>query len=111
MTIERALAEIKKFWKGDEPFPFGLSDNTHHLDRLKTEFAVTIPDIVEDYVKKYQGETIGKFDLGFDGKHFILKNKQTACLASDACGIPAEKQKVKLSELNSTCCTPDSGCC
>lgn len=60
---------------------------------------------------EYQNETIGKFDLGFDGKYFILKNKQTACLASDACGIPAEKQKVKLSELNSTCCTPNSGCC
>lgn len=60
---------------------------------------------------EYQGETIGKFDLGFDGKHFILKNKQTACLAGDACGIPPEKQKVKLSELNITCCTPNSGCC
>ncbi|MCC2598415.1 DUF6428 family protein [Sphingobacterium sp. FBM7-1] len=60
---------------------------------------------------EYQNETIGKFDLGFDGKYFILKNKQTACLASDACGIPAEKQKIKLSELSSTCCTPNSGCC
>ncbi len=60
---------------------------------------------------EYQNETIGKFDLDFDGQHFILKNKQTACLASDACGIPAEKQKVNLSELNSTCCTADSGCC
>src|SRR5690606_41133566 len=44
---------------------------------------------------EYQNETIGKFDLGFDGKYFILKNKQTACLASDDCGIPAEKQKIK----------------
>ncbi len=60
---------------------------------------------------EYQNETIGKFDLDFDGMHFILKNKQTACLASDACGIPPEKQKVKLSELNITCCTPNSGCC
>ncbi|MGV0827848.1 DUF6428 family protein [Empedobacter brevis] len=60
---------------------------------------------------EYQGETIGKYDLEFNGKHFLLKNKQTACLAQDACGIPATKQKVKLSELNNTCCTPDSGCC
>ena len=56
-------------------------------------------------------QTIGKYDLGFNGNHFILKNKQTACLASDACGIPAEKQKVKLSDLNNACCTPNSGCC
>ncbi|WP_312334816.1 DUF6428 family protein [Sphingobacterium sp.] len=60
---------------------------------------------------EYQSDTIGKYDLDFNGKHFVLKNKQTACLASDACGIPAEKQKVKLSELNNACCTPNSGCC
>lgn len=60
---------------------------------------------------EYQGETIGKFDLGFNTNHFILKNKQTACLAKDACGIPVEKQKAKLSELNNPCCTPISGCC
>ena len=60
---------------------------------------------------EYQSETIGKYDLGFNGNHFVLENKQTACLASDACGIPAEKQNVKLSELNSACCTPNSGCC
>jgi len=67
---------------------------------------------------EYQSETIGKYDLNFNGNHFVLKNKQTACLASDACSIPADlsaehagKQKVKLSELNSACCTPNSGCC
>ena len=60
---------------------------------------------------EYQSETVGKYDLNFNGNHFVLKNKQTACLASDACGIPAEKQKVKLSELNNACCTPNSGCC
>ena len=60
---------------------------------------------------EYQSETIGKFDLDFNGNDFILKNKQTACLAQDACGIPAEKQKVKLSDLNNACCTPNSGCC
>lgn len=60
---------------------------------------------------EYQAETIGKYDLDFNGKHFVLKNKQTACLASDACGIPAEKQRIKLSTLSNACCTPNSGCC
>lgn len=60
---------------------------------------------------EYQSETIGKYDLDFNGKYFILKNKQTACLASDSCGIPGEKQKLQLSELNNACCKPDSGCC
>ena len=56
---------------------------------------------------EYQDQTIGKYDLDFNGKTFILKNKATACLASDACGIPAEKQKVEAS----SCCAPNSGCC
>lgn len=54
-------------------------------------------------------QTIGKFDLDFNGNHFVLKNKTTACLAEDTCGIPTEKQKKNLSEL--TTCSPNSGCC
>lgn len=34
---------------------------------------------------EYQSETIGKYDLDFNGNNFVLKNKQTACLAGDAC--------------------------
>lgn len=63
---------------------------------------------------EYQQNTIGKFGLDFDGKDFLLIPKQTACLAQDACGIPADKQKVKLSDLpisNQPCCTPGGGCC
>src|SRR5690606_37045614 len=32
---------------------------------------------------EYQGETIGKYDLAFDGTNFILQNKTTACLRSE----------------------------
>ncbi len=60
---------------------------------------------------EYQTQTIGKYDLEFNGKHFLLKNRQTACLAGDACGVPAEKQRVKLSDLSKPLCRPDSGCC
>lgn len=62
---------------------------------------------------EYQSTTIGKYDLDFDGKNFILKNKTTACLAQDACGIPAEKPKKNLADLTNSqsCCTPNSGCC
>ncbi|TZF80910.1 hypothetical protein FW774_19980 [Pedobacter sp. BS3] len=61
---------------------------------------------------EYQTETIGKYDLDFNGQHFILKNKHTACLAQDACGVPIKNSKAGLSLLqNSGCCTPDSGCC
>ncbi|WKK60123.1 DUF6428 family protein [Sphingobacterium sp. BN32] len=60
---------------------------------------------------EYQGKTIGKYDLNFEGNRFLLLNKQTTCLAEDACGIPPEKPKVKLSELKNYSCSPGSGCC
>jgi len=62
---------------------------------------------------EYQSSTIGKYDLEFNGKTFVLKNKTTACLAQDACRIPSEKLNKKLSEssVNQTGCTPNSGCC
>lgn len=61
---------------------------------------------------EYQRETIGKYDLEFNGKYFLLKNRQTACLAIDACGIPAQKENVNLAEFNDgSRCTPNSGCC
>lgn len=58
---------------------------------------------------EYQSDTIGKYDLGFNGKTFVLKSKTTACLAQDACGIPIEKQKKNLAII--TNCTSNSGCC
>jgi hypothetical protein len=63
---------------------------------------------------EYQAETIGKFDLGFNGKDFVLISKHTNCLASDKCGIPTEKLKVNISQIAATasaCCTPGGGCC
>jgi len=61
---------------------------------------------------EYQAETIGKFGLDFDGKHFLLTTKQTDCLAKDNCGIPVEKPKLKRSEIEAkNACAPGSGCC
>ena len=54
-------------------------------------------------------QTIGKYNLAFNGEHFILSNTLTACLAEDACGIAPEvtAPEVKQDEK----CTPGSGCC
>jgi hypothetical protein len=61
---------------------------------------------------EYQGATIGKYALGFDGTDFILLAKQTACLAEDSCGIPQKKKKLSLTDLiNQNACTPGGGCC
>jgi hypothetical protein len=61
---------------------------------------------------EYQAETIGKYDLGYDGENFMLISKKTACLAMDKCGVPAEKQKIEMINLASgSTCTPGGGCC
>lgn len=61
---------------------------------------------------EYQGETIQKFGLDFDGTDFLLTTKQTDCLAKDKCGIPQEKPKVTLASLSDEpCCSPDGNCC
>lgn len=60
---------------------------------------------------EYQGETIGKFGLDFDGKSFILTTKQTDCLAKDNCGVTDKKSNLVERELETACCAPGSGCC
>jgi hypothetical protein len=63
---------------------------------------------------EYQTETIGKYGLGYDGTDFQLVPKHTACLASDACGLPPQQVKVTLQEpsvTNANSCAPGGGCC
>ena len=63
---------------------------------------------------EYQQDTIAKFGLDFDNNQFLLTNKQTDCLAKDSCGLPIEKVKIKMNELQdqiASCCAPNSGCC
>ncbi|MCW3101967.1 MAG: hypothetical protein JWO09_407 [Bacteroidetes bacterium] len=63
---------------------------------------------------EYQTNTIGRYGVEIKNEGFVLVPKNTACLASDSCGAPKEKQKLNLVELGSTsnaCCTPGGGCC
>ncbi|MGB1448383.1 MAG: DUF6428 family protein [Flavobacteriaceae bacterium] len=56
---------------------------------------------------EYQGETIGKYGLDFDGTNFILTSTATDCLAKDNCGIPIKET----APSSQGCCDPSSGCC
>lgn len=94
------------------------NDEDHRLKPNKLLNIIALSEkvlAIEDFEieVEYQDTTIGKYDLGFDGKNFILQNKQTACLAQDQCGVPADKQKVSLSAISaqSNSCTPGGGCC
>ena len=100
---------------------FQLWDANDFEHRLKPQKLLNIIELsekvlgIEDFEieVEYQAQTIGKYDLDFNGNDFVLLNKKTACLAQDQCGIPSEKQKVRLSEMNNevSSCTPGGSCC
>jgi hypothetical protein len=97
---------------------WNAQDIDHRLkpEKLRNIIALSEQKLgLQDYTVEveYQAETIGRYDVHYNGKSFILLNKHTACLAEDACGIPDAKQKVSLVEIgnSNSCCTPGSGCC
>ena len=74
------------------------------------ERLLSIPDLEVEV--EYQGDTIGRYGLDFNGTEFLLTATQTDCLAKDKCGIPMEKPKIRLSSIaQGPVCTPNSGCC
>ncbi|TGN02978.1 DUF6428 family protein [Leptospira dzoumogneensis] len=98
---------------------FQLWNANDHDHRLKPKKLLSIVKLSEEKLGiedakievEYQVDTIGKYDLDFNGTHFILKNKQAACLASDSCGSSSTKPKIQISGTSSSCCAPKSGCC
>ena len=100
---------------------FQLWNANDYDHRLHPEKLIEIIALSEEILKikdleievEYQGATIGKYGLDFDGTNFLLINSQTDCLAKDNCGIPEEKQKVVLSAIETTAssCDPSNGCC
>ncbi|WP_297335258.1 DUF6428 family protein [Algoriphagus sp.] len=97
-----------QLWNADD------YDHRLHPEKLikiieLSERIVGIPDL--EIEVEYQGDTIGKYGLDHNGANFQLTTKMTDCLAKDNCGIPAEKPKVRLSQLQASSCAPGSGCC
>jgi hypothetical protein len=101
---------------------FQLWEENDYDHRLHPERLLAIIDLSEkkfqledlDIEVEYQGkETIGKYDLDFDGTSFLLASKRTACLAEDACGIVPPKTKITISDMGTeaSACAPGSGCC
>lgn len=105
----------------EEVVNFQLWEANDYDHRLHPEKLIGIIELSEKVLGledleievEYQAATIGKYGLDFDGTNFLLTTRQTDCLAKDNCGVPAEKPKIKLSQLqeSSSCCTPNSGCC
>lgn len=102
----------------EEVVNFQLWDANDYDHRLHPEKLVNIIKLSEDVLGignlevevEYQGETIEKFGLDFDGKNFLLTTKQTDCLAIDKCEVPGKKAVTAVLE-SANCCSPTSGCC
>lgn len=106
----------------EEVANFQLWDANDYDHRLHPEKLLNIIELSQKVLDlgdleievEYQGETIGKFGLEFEGKNFLLTTKQTDCLAKENCGVPEAKPKVKMIELqnsNANSCSPGGGCC
>ncbi|MBP6385914.1 MAG: hypothetical protein KA327_04780 [Pseudarcicella sp.] len=95
-------------------FQLWYANDTAH--RLSTTKLLEIISMAEEQLNldnndievEYQHQTIGKYDLVYFEEKFILINKQTQCLALDACGI--QSTIVNIPQPSNTC-TPGGGCC
>ncbi|WP_199119565.1 DUF6428 family protein [Pedobacter sp. ASV28] len=98
-------------------FQLWNADDTEH--RLKPGKLMNIIGLSEKVLGmedleievEYQAGTIGRYDLGHDGKNFMLLSKKTACLAMDKCGVPQEKLQLKNLAVSNVVCTPGGSCC
>lgn len=87
--------------------------------RLKPKKLITIIELAEKILQlpnlevevEYQGPTIGKYGLSFDGEHFQLVSKATACLALEDCGIPTDMLQTASASATEPACTPGGNCC
>jgi hypothetical protein len=117
--ISKRFIDCGGTMRSEEKVSLQLWNENDYDHRLHPEKLLHIVELSEKALElendeievEYQGETIQKFGLEFDGVNFILATKQTDCLAKEKCAIPANKPKVKLSEISTSCCAPSSNCC
>src|SRR5690606_22039341 len=92
------------------------NDFDHRLKPKKLLDIITLSERVlgiEDLEVEveYQAQTIGRYDLGFNDKNFVLLSKQTDCLAPEKCGLPPKKEMISLDVSGGAACVPGAGCC
>lgn len=118
--IEKAFIDCGGTKRVENVINFQLWNADDYDHRLHPEKLTHIIDLsqqelgLEDWEVEveYQGNTIEKYQLDFDGKAFLLKSKFTDCLAKSACGVSEESTLIDLtSETAQNQCTPGGGCC
>jgi len=114
-TVSKHFIDCGGKMREESKVNFQLWDANDFAHRLKPQKLLNIINLCEkklgmqdgEIEVEYQSETIGKYGLEFNGRDFILTLTKTACLAKEACGIPAQG----LSTTEASCCTPAGGCC
>ena len=113
--VEKKFIDCGGTVRNERVVNFQLWTSSDYDHRLSSEKLSGIIGMSEDVLGlsdkeievEYQGNTIGKYGLEFDGFRLVLVNKSTDCLAKDNCGVP----EVKSVETVGGCCSPSSGCC
>lgn len=110
-TIRNERVANFQLWEADD------YDHRLHPEKLRNIISLSERELGMEDLEievEYQGNTIGKYSLDFNGGSFLLKSMKTDCLAKDNCGIPPEKTKKPLSTLKeekNAACSPGGGCC
>lgn len=90
-------------------------DHRLHPEKLSRILQVAERDLglgdLEIEVEFQGADTIRKFTLTAAGNELALVGTATACLALDACGLPAESFVSLVGSVSSGNCAPGSGCC
>jgi len=101
--------------RSEEVINFQLWNANDYDHRIHPEKLLSIIELSEktlgfknlEIEVEYQGDTIGKYGLDFNGSEFLLTYKQTDCLAKDQCGTSTVSSIPKSVSI----CDPATGCC
>lgn len=106
-SIERNFIDCGGMVRKHQKINFQLfvaNDLDHRLSPKKLSAIISksinvlqLPD--EEVEVEYQRGTIGKYGISFRAGVFVLESTLTECLASDQCGIPQQKPKIRLGNL------------
>ena len=118
-SIRKNFIDCGGVIRNERKVSFQLWEADDYDHQLHPEKLMQIISIAEEKLNlqdveievEYQGQSINKYHLDFDGEKFLLLNTKTDCLAKDNCGVPASKPKVKLANVSEQQCSPNSGYC
>jgi len=110
--VEKNFIDCGGIIRKENRVNFQLWEANDYDHRLHPEKLVNIIDLSveklgltdQEIEVEYQGETIGKYFLAYNGENFLLTKTLTDCLAKDNCGIPVET-------VENNTCIPGGGCC